>query len=439
MILPSGVNKGSGLLDALAGLGYSRHDTIAVGDAENDHSLLQIAEVGVAVANAVPSLRDHADVVLDEEAGAGVVRLFAEIRAGDGLWTSRTRPRIAVGTDADGGVVDLPARPANVLIAGGSGDGKSYLAGLLAEQLIELDYSLLVLDPEGDHVGLGKLRPAVVVGGDVPPPPAETLVSLLQRSDVSIVIDLSCLDAREQDAYLLDFPAEIEASRRSRGRPHWVFVDEAHLAMQPHQAALGAFEPAAKGYCLITWRPGDLRPETLMATDTVLALTSPTPDDALVDLTAAVSGCSKAAVATLLARPTGQVVVARRGQLASPPVARLGARSTTHFRHEHKYAVSGMATDRRFWFRDGPDHLTGSTAANLGQLEAELAHCDRAVLRHHAPRRDLSRWVAEVFHDPQLAAGLEAAERTIDARSPTAVVEAGRLALVATLRAREPR
>src|ERR1043166_7014329 len=51
MVLPSGVNKQSGLKAALKAIGLSEHNTVGVGDAENDHALLQYCEVGVAVAN----------------------------------------------------------------------------------------------------------------------------------------------------------------------------------------------------------------------------------------------------------------------------------------------------------------------------------------------------------------------------------------------------
>ena len=64
MTLPAGVTKGTGLLGALRELGLSPHNAIGVGDAENDHSLLEACEVGVAVANAVDALRAHADMVL---------------------------------------------------------------------------------------------------------------------------------------------------------------------------------------------------------------------------------------------------------------------------------------------------------------------------------------------------------------------------------------
>ena len=44
IILPAGVTKGSGLLAALGELGLSQHNTLGVGDAENDHSLLEVCD-----------------------------------------------------------------------------------------------------------------------------------------------------------------------------------------------------------------------------------------------------------------------------------------------------------------------------------------------------------------------------------------------------------
>src|SRR5690606_8481467 len=205
-----------------------------------------------------------------------------------------------------------------------------------------------------EHSGLGVLRSVVVLGGDIPPPSADVIVSLLQRSDVSVVIDLSGMAADEQQRYRSDFPVELEASRRARGRPHWVFVDEAHRAVPRHEAAMGTFDVAAKGSCLITWRPDQLPSETLASLDTVLALTSPCPSDALIDITAAVCGQPKASIAPLLSGPTGRVVVARRGGIGPPAVATVVARSTAHFRHVHKYEVVGTGSDRRFWFRSHP-------------------------------------------------------------------------------------
>lgn len=76
MILPRDVSKASGLAAALARLGETMADTVAVGDAENDVRLLADAGLGVAVANAVPALLAMADLVTRAPNGAGVRELI---------------------------------------------------------------------------------------------------------------------------------------------------------------------------------------------------------------------------------------------------------------------------------------------------------------------------------------------------------------------------
>lgn len=83
MVLPSGVNKAFGLSAALSELGLSPHNTVGVGDAENDHSLLDFCGCGVAVANALPILKEHADFVTKGDRGAGVVELIDQLIASD--------------------------------------------------------------------------------------------------------------------------------------------------------------------------------------------------------------------------------------------------------------------------------------------------------------------------------------------------------------------
>ncbi len=76
MILPSGTNKGTGLFAALAELGVKAKEMIAVGDAENDLPFLNLCGMRVAVANALPLLKEQADLVTEGARGAGVVELI---------------------------------------------------------------------------------------------------------------------------------------------------------------------------------------------------------------------------------------------------------------------------------------------------------------------------------------------------------------------------
>jgi hydroxymethylpyrimidine pyrophosphatase-like HAD family hydrolase len=79
MVLPSGINKATGLSLALKEMKVSPNHVVAVGDAENDHALLESCAVGVAVANAVALLKAHADWVTDGRNGAGVQELIARL------------------------------------------------------------------------------------------------------------------------------------------------------------------------------------------------------------------------------------------------------------------------------------------------------------------------------------------------------------------------
>jgi hydroxymethylpyrimidine pyrophosphatase-like HAD family hydrolase len=82
MILPPGVNKATGLEVALAKLEIAPDDVVAVGDAENDHALLKMCGLAVAVENAIPSLKERADWVTVEPAGDGLAALMAAMLSG---------------------------------------------------------------------------------------------------------------------------------------------------------------------------------------------------------------------------------------------------------------------------------------------------------------------------------------------------------------------
>jgi HAD superfamily hydrolase (TIGR01484 family) len=83
MVLPSGVNKATGLAHALQEIGETASATVAIGDAENDHAFLAACGCRVAVANALPSLKSRAHVVTRGAHGAGVVEVVAELLAND--------------------------------------------------------------------------------------------------------------------------------------------------------------------------------------------------------------------------------------------------------------------------------------------------------------------------------------------------------------------
>lgn len=83
MVLPSGINKASGLKRALKQMGILPAEVVAVGDAENDHAFFDYCGFSAAVGNALPSVKEHAKWVLTAGHGAGVTELIDLILAGN--------------------------------------------------------------------------------------------------------------------------------------------------------------------------------------------------------------------------------------------------------------------------------------------------------------------------------------------------------------------
>jgi hypothetical protein len=79
MVLPASINKATGLAVALETLRETAEATVAVGDAENDLVMLGMVGCGVAVGNALASVKQRADLVMEGRAGAGVRELVENL------------------------------------------------------------------------------------------------------------------------------------------------------------------------------------------------------------------------------------------------------------------------------------------------------------------------------------------------------------------------
>jgi HAD superfamily hydrolase (TIGR01484 family) len=85
MILPTGVNKATGLNVALEELGLTSDNVVGIGDAENDHAFLAQCGCSVAVENALQAIKEKVDWVTNGADGEGTVEVC----------------RALVGTDLD--------------------------------------------------------------------------------------------------------------------------------------------------------------------------------------------------------------------------------------------------------------------------------------------------------------------------------------------------
>ncbi|MGF1673749.1 MAG: HAD family hydrolase [Rivularia sp. (in: cyanobacteria)] len=83
MILPTGINKASGLAAALEDMQLLPENVVGVGDAENDLDFLNVCGISVAVNNALPVVKEAATFVTENSRGAGVTELIDKLIASD--------------------------------------------------------------------------------------------------------------------------------------------------------------------------------------------------------------------------------------------------------------------------------------------------------------------------------------------------------------------
>ena len=273
MVLPSGVNKATGLVAALAELGLSPHNAVGVGDAENDHAFLRVCECSAAVANALPAVKDTADIVMKGDHGAGVAELIDQMIANDlSDLKMLARHRIPIGVQGKDEALEIGLDPAGagVMVCGTSGSGKSTLTTAILERLADASYQSLVIDPEGDYTNL---EFAQHVGNPKQAPRVEDVTDALRDPKRSVVVNLLGVPLADRPRFFAQLLPRILEVKARTGRPHWLVVDEAHhlLPTGPDAASLAAQLPD-RGTIFVTVHAGAVEPSALANVGTLLVI-----------------------------------------------------------------------------------------------------------------------------------------------------------------------
>jgi len=378
---------------------------VAVGDAENDFAFLDLCGMPVAVANALPRLKEAASLVTEGERGAGVAELVDRWLANDLVDVDATNPRqrlpLAAGLEGGPDLALVPVRE-SCLLTGDSGGGKTtFVAGLL-ERLAANAFQFVVLDPEGDYEGLAE---AVTIGSADAAPRTEEVLEVLRKTDTSVAVNLLDVKLEDRPGYLAGLLPELLALRERTGRPHFVVVDEAHhmlpASWDPGATALPS---GLKGFMFVTVKPEALSPRTLDCVDRALAV----GPNARAALTAF-------AQAHGLSEPGGEDGVPRGEVLTlcatDPAPRRFGViRGTAELRrHVRKYAEGKLGDDKSFFFR-GPEGKLNLRATNLVMFLEMADGVDDETWQWHRSRGDFSSWAEDSIKDGELAAELRDVE-----------------------------
>jgi HAD superfamily hydrolase (TIGR01484 family) len=414
MVLPSGVNKATGLVEALGRLGLSAHNAVAVGDAENDHAFLSSCEASVAVANALPTLKERADFVTKGKRGDGVVELVEALLRDDlaSLDERLVRHRLRIGTTPDGEPVAIAPFDRRILLSGPSGAGKSTLTTTFLEELGVHEYQFCLIDPEGDHM---EFPGAVTLGDPDGTPTTAEVLEVLADARASAVVDLVGLPLSERPEFFAELLPRLQELQTRFGRPHWIIVDEAHHLMPTSwNPTPSPLPPALGSALLVVLDPARLSRAALATITDVIAVgdepwaafepfagaTHRRPPPGRVRKPADASG--------IVWHADGGAAASRGADAAVVPIKVRPPRFHLE-RHRRKYAEGELPANRSFYFR-GPDGRLNLRAQNLVVFSQIAEGVDDETWLHHLRRRDYSKWMREMIKDDDLADAVAAIE-----------------------------
>lgn len=418
MILPSGVNKGTGFLAALSDLKLSRHNTVGFGDAENDHAFLSLCEFSVAVDNALPSIKLRADYVSSADHGKGVVEVLEQMLEDDLSRQSPKRNLISFGKQADKEDVKFDPFSAQILIAGISGGGKSRTTRGILESLTQQGYQFCVIDPEGDYEAFDS---AIVLGNSERPPTTEEALQVLDDPYKSIIVNLLGVSLEDRPAVFEEFLTELLYLRRSRGRPHILVLDEAHHLLPSEWRKTKELIPPELGSLLmITVHPGRINPNLLAGVNILITI-----GDGVDKIVEEFARQARRNVPLIPWRDLekSQGVVWLVDSDDPPQLVDLMRSDADRRRHRRKYAQGKLPEHCSFYFK-GPDNRLNLRVQNLNLFNQIADGLDDETWLFHLLNGDISKWFKEVIKDDELHKVAREAEsnRNLTARESRAVI-----------------
>jgi hypothetical protein len=187
----------------------------------------------------------------------------------------------------------------SAFVTGTKGSGKTYTAGVIAEELLESEFHVVVLDPTGVWWGLrhgpadannaAAGFPIAILGGshaDVPlePTAGEAVADWLVRSGQSCVLDLSGFGSdAEQDRFVEHLLKRLYRQKADRRDNLHLIMDEADLfipenPMRGQDFLIGATKTIVTkgrsrglGMTMITQRPQSIKKSAIEEADVIFA------------------------------------------------------------------------------------------------------------------------------------------------------------------------
>ncbi|WP_436934585.1 helicase HerA domain-containing protein [Halovenus marina] len=172
-------------------------------------------------------------------------------------------------------------------VTGKSGSGKSNSASVIAENLLDNGFGLLIVDIDGEYYGLKEEYEILHAGADeecdiqVTTDHSEKLASLALEQNVPIILDVSSyLDESEAEDVLTAVARSLFAKAKKQKQPFLLLVEEVHEYI-PENGSVGECgrmlikigkrgRKHGLGICGISQRPADVKKDFITQCDWLL-------------------------------------------------------------------------------------------------------------------------------------------------------------------------
>jgi HAD superfamily hydrolase (TIGR01484 family) len=407
MVLPSGVNKATGLQAALDELRLSPHNTVGVGDAENDHIFLRMCECNAVVSNALPALKERADIVTAASHGAGVEELIERLLTEDlaSLGSKLKRHSILLGrTEADTDY-GLDAYGPCLAIAGPSGGGKSTTVAAIVERLVEKKYQVCMFDPEGDY---DEFERFVTLGGPQRVPGVSEVLEVL-NTEHSLSINLLGVPLADRPSFFMSLLSRVQELRAKTGRPHWIIIDEAHHLLPATLDSASLTVPKElSSFALITVHLDQVARAILSSINGLIAIGSK-PDDVIEQFNSGAGKHLRTDSLPEAPQESGEVIVWFFEESGQPVKVKVEPAKAELRRHRRKYAAGELGEDKSFYFR-GPEGKLNLRAQNMNMFAQLAEGVDEETWVHHLRHAHYSKWLRDAVKDSDIAGEVAAIE-----------------------------
>jgi hypothetical protein len=293
----------------------------------------------------------------------------------------------------------------------------------LVERLIENEYQICVIDPEGDYVEFEAL---VTLGGPNRIPGISEILEVLNTHRKSLSVNLLGVPMADRPTFFQGLLSRIQELRAKTGRPHWIILDEAHHLLPAALDSATLTIPQELGSAaLVTVHPDHVSKAILGSINGVVAVGN--------DPRGVVEQFNKGAGARLNVDQPGldggeadKVVVWLFSESAIALRVSIKPAKQELRRHKRKYAAGELGQDKSFYFR-GPKHQLNLRAQNMNMFTQLAEGIDDETWSYHLAAADYSRWLRESVKDQNIAdevAAIEAEMGLSSAESRAQIVQA---------------